>query len=229
MEGTWRRTFRSSARPHQRSSTASPRDDLAVRIDAMLALPRPRRYITPELALATILLCFVRTAAHAGVQRMPKKEEKLRAMGLLPSCPGLGMDDRFVAYEKILADALPTTARTGTGPRVTASTGARRSSGTSSAVTTATGEWDDVTSLSDQTSWHELAESLYVDADFLRGGRRTPEGEAPADLLRPAGHRQDLHCAELIEHSHLQEEQREIVQFHPSYSYEDFVRATGRS
>jgi hypothetical protein len=52
-------------------------DDLAKRIDAMLAGPRVRRYITPELALPTILLCCADPDRHSGVQRMPKKEEKL--------------------------------------------------------------------------------------------------------------------------------------------------------
>ena len=68
----------------------------------------------------------------------------------------------------------------------------------------------------------ELAEKLCL-ADARTGCRKASScsGPAPADLLRSAGTGKTYVAQELASTS-WRERRRQLVQFHPAYSYEDF-------
>jgi 5-methylcytosine-specific restriction protein B len=69
----------------------------------------------------------------------------------------------------------------------------------------------------------ELAASLYVDAEFLEDVIALLREKRQVILYGPPGTGKTYIAQELIEWLAPEDEQREIVQFHPSYSYEDFV------
>ena len=72
---------------------------VADRVDAALALAPPRRYIA-DLALASMLYCFVDEGHHSGVNRMRLKERTLAKMGKLPAVPSdTSTGQRFVAWD----------------------------------------------------------------------------------------------------------------------------------
>src|SRR5262249_2289644 len=78
---------------------------LAERIDQMLAAPRPRRYITEELAVPSMLLVFADEARHSGVNRMPIKERKLRQVRQLPPLSAsASVGERFSAWDTTLRE-----------------------------------------------------------------------------------------------------------------------------
>jgi MoxR-like ATPase len=202
-----------------------PADDLAGRIDAMLAGPPTRRYITPELALTTILLCFRDPDSHAGVQRMPKKEEKLHAMGLLPPLPETAsVGERFVAYEEVLA-TVP--ARYGKDWDWAMRDGFYWSEAFERNLlgrTTAGGERESRLTRPTPDALERLAASLYVDAAFLQDIVDLLEDKRQVIFFGPPGTGKTYVAQKLLEWLAPEEKHREIVQFHPSYSYEDFVQ-----
>jgi hypothetical protein len=73
------------------------------RVDSMLALPRPRRYITDDLAVPSMLMCFVDEANHSGMNRMHVKEDILKRIGKLPALPANAtIGARFEAWDRVL-------------------------------------------------------------------------------------------------------------------------------
>ena len=70
---------------------------------------------------------------------------------------------------------------------------------------------------------HHAAGRRAVDARALAPGHhRTTQRETADRLLRPAGHREDLLAQALADHITAEGGSTELVQFHPSYAYEDF-------
>lgn len=220
---TWRR-LEDEDLPKLRASLkqllhGQPANDLAARIDAMLAMPRPRIYITPELALTTILLCLADPERHSGVQRMPKKHEKLAAMGLLPDLhPDATDGERFVAYEGVLA-SLPAEHGKNWGWATRDgfywSEAFERNFGERPAADPGVSDIDD--------GLESLGSSLYVPAAFLGDIVALLEEKKQVIFFGPPGTGKTYIGQKLIEWLAPAPEQREIVQFHPSYSYEDFV------
>jgi hypothetical protein len=81
--------------------------NLGMRVDEMLALQRPRRYITDDLAVPSMLMCFVDEANHSGMNRMHVKEDILKRVGKLPALPAVPF--RRARAQRVTARRTPTT------------------------------------------------------------------------------------------------------------------------
>lgn len=198
-----------------------PAGDLAGRIDAMLAMPPPRRYITPQLALASILLCLGDPEHHSGVQRTPKKMEKLNATGLLPDLPeSASVGTRFVAYEEVLS-SLP--AANGKDWDWAKRDGFYWSEAFSRNLAHSEVTPGDKDSMIVEDGLSAMAATVYLPASFLRNVIELLEEKRQVIFFGPPGTGKTFIAQRLIAWLGPLAEQREIVQFHPSYSYEDFV------
>jgi hypothetical protein len=202
-----------------------PEDDLSARIDTMLAGPKPRRYITRDLALATILLTFADPGSYSGVQRMGRKFDLLEAMGILPDLPEDATDgQRFVAYERALMEMPAAHGKDWDWAmryRFFWSEAFKRNLSPG----TAADESESAPESTRETGLDGLASDLYLNAAFLQQIKEMLKEKKQVIFFGPPGTGKTWVAQKLIEWLAPMPEQREVVQFHPSYSYEDFVLA----
>ncbi len=169
------------------------------------------------------MLCFAGGDSYSGIQRMPKKEEKLRAMGLLPEVPAsASVGERFVAYERTLADVPSQYGKDWDWAMQYGFYWSAAFERNLVGQERPTGEGV-ITRPERPTSLEELAESLYVDAGFLEEVVSCLNEKRQVIFFGPPGTGKTYIAQKLIAWLAPEEEQRDIVQFHPSYSYEDFV------
>ena len=197
---------------------------LAERIDTLLAAqPHVRRYVTEDLALPSMLMCFADEANHSGVNRMSLKRIKLHALGKLQPAGSTG--EAFVAWDAALRH-LP----------------AEYGMDWDWAMTYAF-YWSDVfeeffgsiaaadvstpadLAPPDDDALVSLASSLFLSDDhFLVELREMLFEKGQLVLYGPPGTGKTFLATKFVEVLAPDAAQRDIVQFHPSYSYEDFVR-----
>jgi len=191
----------------------------------MLGGDKPRRYITTQLALPTMLLTLADPDNSSGVLRIPLKYRKLFAMGLFsvvaPQTASWG--EKFVVSEKALTD-LP--AAHGKDWDLAMRLGfyfsdafKRHFEEKSQDSPEDEGEAGNASS----ESLADVADALYVPQTFLQRIVAMLQEKRQIIFFGPPGTGKTYIAKALIKHLARETEQREIVQFHPSYTYEDFV------
>lgn len=193
------------------------------RVDRMLALPRPRRYITDDLAVPSMLMCFVDEANHSGINRMTVKKDKLERIGKLPPLPpDATVGVQFAACDSTLRRLPHKYGRDWDWAK------------------TYTFYWSDAfaeffgndaivehenSAEPDDAALVSLANELYLSDDqFLVRLREMLFEKGQVVLYGPPGTGKTFIANRLMEVLAPNPKQRRVVQFHPSYSYEDFVR-----
>ena len=194
------------------------------RIDAMLAGEKPRRYVTEDLALPSMLMCFVDESNHSGVNRMWLKKEKLDQLGKLPS-PSGSVGGDFVAWDALLRHLPAEYGRQWDWAMTYAFYWSEVFEEFFGSPTVPAPDEGDASPMPDDATLVSLASSLFLsDEHFLIELRELLFEKGQLILYGPPGTGKTFIASRFAEVLAPDPARREIVQFHPSYSYEDFVR-----
>lgn len=195
---------------------------LRQRIDAILEAPRPRRYITEDLAVPGMLMTFANPAAHSGVNRMFLKEQTLSRIERLPDLPAdASVGTKFEVWDKALRGLPAEYGRDWDW----AKTYAFWWSDAFEEFFGSDGTDDTTAEAPDDAALVSLGSELHLSDDqFLVELREMLFQKGQLVLYGPPGTGKTFIARRLMAVLAPDRAHRRVVQFHPSYSYEDFVR-----